>query len=148
MHADKVKSLLNSIQILKKEKAAIEGLSKEHKRSKLIEQLNKQILDQDIVIQVLRKQIYDEKGKEKGRQICDSIIIKALTKGPDRIRPLTREQLRMEIEKLKAIRITADGKVKNNKIKSGEQEDNQSDISSVSERSFVNQGQETFIKMR
>ena len=36
VHADKIKSLLNSIQVLKKEKAAIEGLSKEHKRSKLI----------------------------------------------------------------------------------------------------------------
>jgi hypothetical protein len=50
VHADKIKSLLNSIQILKKEKAVVENLSKEHKRSKLIEQLNKEILDQDIVI--------------------------------------------------------------------------------------------------
>ncbi len=58
IHNDKIKSLLNSIQILKKEKASIEGLSKEHKRSKLIEQLNKEIMDQDIVIDVLRKMIY------------------------------------------------------------------------------------------
>jgi len=36
MNAEKVKTLLNSIQVLKKEKAAVEGLSKEHKRSKLI----------------------------------------------------------------------------------------------------------------
>lgn len=50
MHADKVKNLLNSIQILKKEKASVEGLSKEHKRSKLIEQLNKEIGDQDLAI--------------------------------------------------------------------------------------------------
>lgn len=91
IHNDKVKSLLNSIQILKKEKANLEGLSKEHKRSKLIEQLNKEILDQDIVIDVLRKFVYDDKGKEKGRQICDEIIVKALTKGPDRVRATTRE---------------------------------------------------------
>lgn len=82
MHNEKVKSLLNSLQIVKKEKAAMESLSKEHKRSKLIEQLNKEILDQDLVIEVLRKSIYDEKGKEKGREFCDCIIIKALTKGP------------------------------------------------------------------
>ena len=63
MNAEKVKTLLNSIQVLKKEKAAVEGLSKEHKRSKLIQQLNKQILDQDIVIEVLRKFVYDDKGK-------------------------------------------------------------------------------------
>lgn len=49
----------------------MENLTKEHKRSKLIEQLNKEILDQDIVIDVLRKHVYDEKGKEKGRLICD-----------------------------------------------------------------------------
>ena len=62
MHADKVKNLLNSIQILKKEKVSIENQSKEHKRSKLIENLNKEILDQDIVIEVLRKQIYTSEG--------------------------------------------------------------------------------------
>lgn len=89
--------MLNSLQIVKKEKASMESLSKEHKRSKLIEQLNKEILDQDLVIEVLRKSIYDEKGKEKGRELCDTVIVKALTKGPDRIRPLTREELRMEI---------------------------------------------------
>lgn len=63
MHADKIKNLLNSIQILKKQKASIEGLSKQHKRSKLIEQLNKQISDQDLAIEVLRKWIYEKVGK-------------------------------------------------------------------------------------
>jgi hypothetical protein len=47
------------------------------------------------VIEVLRKIIYDDKGKEDGRNICDKNIVKALTKGPDRIRPLTREELRI-----------------------------------------------------
>lgn len=45
----------------------------------------------------MRKSIYEEKGKDKGREFCDTVIIKALTKGPERIRPLTREELRMEI---------------------------------------------------
>lgn len=131
VHADKIKSLLNSIQVLKKEKAAIEGLSKEHKRSKLIQQLNKEILDQDLVIEVLRKQIYDQKGKEKGRELCDSIIVKALTKGPQRIRPLTREELRMEIDRLKAQGFTQDNKNKG-KSKAQEEDGEASEISSVS----------------
>ena len=114
IHNDKVKSLLNSLQIVKKEKAQLQGLSKEHKRSKLIEQLNKEILDQDIVIEVLRKYIYDDKGRDKGRQICDQVVVKALTKGPERIRAVTREELRMEIDKLKAINIGLQGKSKLN----------------------------------
>lgn len=43
------------------------------------------------MIDVLRKFIYDDKGKGEGRKICDDIIVKALTKGPERIRPVTRE---------------------------------------------------------
>lgn len=112
-----MKSLLNSLQLVKKEKAALESLGKEHKRSKLIEQLNKEILDQDLVIDVLRKHIYDEKGRDKGRELCDSIIVKALTKGPERIRPLTREELRMEIDRLKAQGVAQEGKVKGGKVK-------------------------------
>jgi len=33
------------------------------------------------------------------------VVVKALTKGPERIRAVTREELRMEIDKLKAINI-------------------------------------------
>lgn len=47
-------------------------------------------MDQDIVIDVLRKFIYGDKGKEKGRQVCDDIIVSALKKGPERIRAVTR----------------------------------------------------------
>lgn len=36
-----------------------------------------------------------------GRATCDSIIVAALTKGPERIRALSREELRMEIDRLK-----------------------------------------------
>ena len=43
------------------------------------------------MIEVLRKYIYDDKGKAEGRKICDEVIVKALTKGPERIRPQTRE---------------------------------------------------------
>lgn len=96
----------------------------------------------------MRKHIYDEKGKDKGREICDSIIVKALTKGPDRIRPLTREELRMEIDRLKAQGAAQEGKTKGTKAKNNESDGDASEISSVSSRSFVNQGEEAFARVR
>jgi hypothetical protein len=42
------------------------------------------------------------------------MVIKALTKGPERVRAITREELRMEIDKLKAINIGLEGKSKLN----------------------------------
>ena len=51
---------MNSIQVLKKENALMENQGKQHKRSKLISQLNKEIDDQDLVIEILRKYIYDK----------------------------------------------------------------------------------------
>ena len=56
--------------------------------------------------------MYDREGREKGRVVCDDGIVKALTKGPDRIRPLSREELKMEIEKLKEINLNLEGKIK------------------------------------
>lgn len=43
------------------------------------------------MIDVLRKFVYDDKGKTKGREICDDIIVTALKKGPERVRAVTRE---------------------------------------------------------
>jgi predicted RNase H-like nuclease (RuvC/YqgF family) len=45
--------------------------------------------------------VYKKEGKEIGRANCDNMIISALTKGPDRIRALSREELKIEIERLK-----------------------------------------------
>jgi len=49
----------------------------------------------------MRKYVYEKEGKESGRKALDEVIVSALKKGPERIRPLTREELRMEIDKLK-----------------------------------------------
>ena len=81
---------MNSIQMLKKDNAQLTNQGKEHKRSQLIASLNKQISDQDIVIEVIRNYVYKKEGKEQGRAHLDSIIVAALTKGPERIRAPTR----------------------------------------------------------
>lgn len=88
--------------MLKKDNAQLLNQGKEHKRSKLIAELNKQIMDQDIVIEVIRNYVYKKEGREEGRAGLDGIIVAALTKGPERIRAETREELKIEIENLKA----------------------------------------------
>ena len=49
IHAEKIRSLMNSIQLLKKENASLSKQSKEHKRSELIQQLNKDIDRKSVV---------------------------------------------------------------------------------------------------
>lgn len=47
------------------------------------------------------------------------MIVKALKKGPERIRPLTREELRMEIDRLKSINLGLENKLKNMNSRGG-----------------------------
>ena len=95
IHSEKIRSLMNSVQLLKKENASLSKGTKEHKRSEFIQQLNKEIGDQDVVIDVLRGLVGDQKR-------ADAAIIQTLSKGPARIRVQTREELKMELKDLKA----------------------------------------------
>lgn len=93
LHSQKVRALMQSIQELKKQNASIRALNKENNRSKLIEKLKTELVQQEIAIQALRDLIADnEKSDEQ--------IIKYLNKGPPRIRPLSREEMKMKIRKL------------------------------------------------
>jgi hypothetical protein len=94
-----------------------------------------------LAIEVLRKWVYEKEGKERGRQICDEVIVKALTKGPERIRPLSREELRMEIDRLKSMSIAMEAKQRNGGRGGKETKEKEalSEVSSISEQSFVNQ---------
>jgi len=94
IHADKIRALMNSIQILKKENKNLEKLTKEANRSQLIEQLQKDISDLDTVVAVIRSFVPDEKA--------DAAIIEALNKGPERIKAPTREEQKIEIKRLKS----------------------------------------------
>lgn len=85
---------MNSVQLLKKDNATLSKGQKEHKRSEHIQQLNKEIGDQDTVIDVLRGMIPDQKR-------ADAAVIERLSKGPARIRIPTREELKIEIKELK-----------------------------------------------
>ncbi|CAG9315325.1 unnamed protein product [Blepharisma stoltei] len=94
LHAQKVRALMNSIQDLKKQTAMAKAQNKESNRSKLIDKLKTELVQQEIAIQALRDLIRDD---EK----CDEQIIEYLNKGPPRIRPLSREEMRIQIRRLK-----------------------------------------------
>lgn len=86
---------MNSISLLKKETQSLKKASQEHKRSELITGLNKEIADQDLIIETLRAMIHNDDATDKE-------IVRVLTKGPPKIRVETREELKIEIRKLKA----------------------------------------------
>ena len=95
LHGQKVRALMQSIQELKKQNASIRALNKENNRSKLIEKLKTELVQQEIAIQALRDLIADNDKS-------DEQIIKYLNKGPPRIRPLSREEMKMKIRKLES----------------------------------------------
>ena len=55
LHAQKIRALMKSIQDLKKDLAEAKRLNKDHKRSEMIENLKKEIMEQDIIIKCVRK---------------------------------------------------------------------------------------------
>ena len=60
----------------------------------MIERLRKDLADNELVIETLRKIIGDE-------DLIEQELLKVINKGPARMRVPTREELRMEIKKLK-----------------------------------------------
>ena len=93
LHAQKIRALMTSIQDLKKQNATIRAQGKENNRSKLIEKLKTELVQQEIAIQALRDIINDNER-------CDEQIINYLNKGPPRIRPMSREEMKIQIRKL------------------------------------------------
>ena len=81
---------MNSIALLKKETMSLKKANQEHKRSELITSLNKEIADQDLIIETLRTLVPNEEAADKE-------IVKVLTKGPPKLRVETREELKMEM---------------------------------------------------
>ena len=97
MHSQKVRTLLKSINNLKKEvaKTKLEGNSKNFQVQK-IKRLEKDMSDLEITINALRTEVNEEDK-------CDQAIMKAITKGPKQVRIASREELKMEINKYKNI---------------------------------------------
>ena len=96
MHSQKIKTLLKSINNLKKEVQQEKFDKKDNVRIQKIQRLEKDIELMEVAINALRKHVNNEDQ-------CDRVITEALAKGPKRIRIASREELKMEINKFKNI---------------------------------------------
>jgi len=110
MHSSKVKTLLKSINNLKKEVQKEKFEKKDDVRIQKIHRMEKDFIDFETVIAALRKEISMEDR-------CDSAIKKAMEKGPKRVRIASREELKMEINKHKSISLQLMQKLKTGGIK-------------------------------
>lgn len=110
MHAQKIKTLLKSIQILKKEVQKEKFDKKDNVRAQKIEALNRDIQYCEIAINALRKLVNSEDK-------CDMAIKQELDKGPKRIRVASREELKMDINKYKNMTLRLLEVLKQNGIK-------------------------------
>ena len=110
MHSQKIKSLLRSINNLKKEVARTKFEQKENVRIQKNKRLEADLALMEVGINALRKLVND-------KDACNTAIKDALDKGPKRIRIASREELKMDINKFKAISLRCIAELKNKGIK-------------------------------
>lgn len=111
MHSQKVRTLLKSINNLKKEVARGKLEDKKNFQVQKIKRLEKDMSLLEISINALRGAVNDE-------DLCDTKIREFLEKsGPKQIRIASREELKMEINKYKNISMRLMGEMKKNNIK-------------------------------
>ena len=96
MHSQKIKTLLKSINNLKKEVQTGKLEQKDNVRIQKIQRLEKDLEMMETGMNALRKHI----GREDE---CDRVIAQAMNKGPQRVRIASREELKMEVNKFKNI---------------------------------------------
>ena len=94
MHSQKVKTLLKSINNLKKEVQKEKFEKKDNVRIQKIQRLEKDIELQEVAMNALRKLVNSEDK-------CEAAIAQAFASGPKRVRIASREELKIEINKYK-----------------------------------------------
>jgi anti-sigma28 factor (negative regulator of flagellin synthesis) len=97
MHAQKVRTLMTSIHVLKEQLQVAKAASKEHRRSALIQQLRDAIRDGEVVVDVLRQALVDRGLDDR---TVNELIIKRTCSGPKRFRPRSREELQRDCTEL------------------------------------------------
>ena len=110
MHSQKVRTLLKSINNLKKEVAKTKFEQKDNVRIQKNQRLEKDIELLEITINALRKLVDSEDR-------CDAAIKAEFEKGPKRVRIASREELKIEINKYKNISLRLMDEMKRNSLK-------------------------------
>ena len=98
LHAKKIKSLMGSIDSQQKEIGKLKTLSKDNRRTQIIQSLKKKIRELELVCDVLKEEF--EKKLEWSREEVNDFVIRKTISGPKRFRPLTREELENQIAEL------------------------------------------------
>ena len=96
LHAQKVRSLMKSVNSLKAKVAKMTRDNKQNKLAVRIQSMQKQHRELELVIDVL-KGMMCESGRQWSRAEVDAALIKRATGGPKRFRPKIREELELEV---------------------------------------------------
>lgn len=99
MHEQKTRALMKSIDQLRKQVDTLKSQGKESRRTALIQSLRNQGKEQDLVVDVLKRELESATGKSSNE--IDEFIIKKTLGGPKRFRPKSREELSLEIRRLR-----------------------------------------------
>mmetsp|Transcript_17361 Transcript_17361/g.20576 ORF Transcript_17361/g.20576 Transcript_17361/m.20576 type:complete len:186 (-) Transcript_17361:52-609(-) len=110
MHSQKIRTLLKSINNLKKEVAKTKFEQKDNVRIQKNQRLEKDIELLEITVNALRKLINEEDR-------CDAAIKAEFERGPKRVRIASREELKIEINKYKNISLRLMDEMKRNSLK-------------------------------
>lgn len=109
MHASKIRTLLKSIQNLKKEVQKEKFEKIDNTRVKRIQALEKEMELMEISMNAIR-------GLVNNEDQCDKSIAQAFMKGPKRVRIASREELKIEIRKYKNMSLRLLAILKTNRI--------------------------------
>ncbi len=111
LHAKKIKQLMVSIESKEKEVAKLKVLSKDSRRTQMIQALRGKIKDMEVIQDTIKEE-FAKKANMPLEEINDFIIRKTIG-GPKRFRPLSREEMENKIidYERKLNRITSKGGV-------------------------------------
>ena len=98
LQSQKVRSLMKSIDALKREVSSLKATSKTSQKGKQVIALQGQLRDQELVVDVLKGEIA-QAGK-MNEDMINELIIKKTLGGPKRFRPKSREEMMLEIKSL------------------------------------------------
>ena len=101
LHERKVGALMRSISTQQAEIKDLKNQSREHRRSQLIQDLRKQVREQELAVDVLKEALVEGPRGALSHDAVNELVILRTLGGPKRFRPQTREELQREVAALK-----------------------------------------------
>jgi DNA repair exonuclease SbcCD ATPase subunit len=95
LHLKKIKQLMASLDVKDREIAKMKILSKDNRRTQMIQALRNKIRDLELINDVVKEEL--SRKAEQTLEEVNQLIIRKTLGGPKRFRPLTREELENKI---------------------------------------------------